>query len=347
MSALYQAVLAHAANFPDRIALDDGAGAIRYREIEALVDSAALVIRQTLDGACGPVAIDMDNGVNWVLADLTLLAMGLPCVALPPFLSASQREAALRDSGAIAVITARGIRRRKASPAALPSDTAKISYASSRPLRASYLTESAMLETAADTANRFGAEMAGVHLPVLPLPVLLENIAGLYATLLAGGTCTPLAARAIGLTSPARPNYAALLTAIVDTQATSLVLAPDLLDGLVTSMEARRMRLPALQLVAIGGPPIAARLQERATAVGLPVVMNYGLTAGGSVISADAAISGATGGATGGATDKIPTLAANGEVAVGGTGHGGKREAIAPRRRKVPSRPLQVATSAQ
>lgn len=343
MSALYRAILGRAAACPDRIALDDGAGAIRYGEIEALVDSAALVIRQTLDGVCGPVAIDMDNGVNWVLADLTLLAMGLPCVPLPPFLSASQNEAALRDSGAIAVITARGIRRRKARPAAMPSDTAKISYASSKPLRASYLTEAAMLATAADTANRFGAEMAGIHLPVLPLPALLENVAGLYATLLAGGTCAPLAARAIGLTSPARPNYAALLAAIVDAQATSLILAPDLFDGLVTSMEARRMRLPTLRLVAIGGAPIAARLQERATAIGLPVVLNYGLSASGSVISVDAAISGATGGAT----DKIPMLAANGEVTVGGTGRGGKREAIAPRRRKAPSRPLQAATSAQ
>ena len=216
MSALYQAVLAHAATSPTGSRWTTVSARSATGRSRDWSTSAASVIRHTLDGARGPVAIDMDNGVNWVLADLTLLAMGLPCVALPPFLSASQNEAALRESGAVAVITARGIRRRKASPAAMPSDTAKISYASSRPLCASYLTEAAMLATAADIADRFGAEMDGIHLPILPLPVLLENVAGLYATLLAGGTCAPLATRAIGLTSPARPNYSALLAAIVE-----------------------------------------------------------------------------------------------------------------------------------
>jgi acyl-CoA synthetase (AMP-forming)/AMP-acid ligase II len=341
MSALYRAIVSRAAAYPDRIALDDGAGAIRYGEIEGLVDSAASVIRQTLDGACGPVAIDMDNGVNWVLADLTLLAMGLPCVPLPPFLSASQDKAVLRDCGAVAVITARGIQRRKATPAAMPSGTAKIGYASARPLRGSYFTEASMLATAADTADRFGTEMAGVHLPVLPLSALLENVAGLYATLLAGGICVPLTARAIGLTSPARPNYDALLAAIVDAQATSLILAPDLFHGLVTSMEARRLRLPTLRLVAIGGSAIPAQLLERATALGLPAVLSYDLAASGSVISLDPATSGAAVGPMG----KIATLAANGEVTLGSIGPRGKQEPTTSRRGTSPRRPLQAVTS--
>jgi acyl-CoA synthetase (AMP-forming)/AMP-acid ligase II len=341
MSALYQAILARAAAYPDRIALDDGAGAIRYGEIEGLVESAASVIRQTLDGASGPVAIDMDNGVNWVLADLTLLAMGLPCVPLPPYFSASRYEAAQRDIGAVALITARGIRRRKGTPAAIPPGTAKISYASAGPLRGSYLTEAEMLATAADTADRFGIEMAGVHLPVLPLPVLLENVAGLYATLLAGGTYVALTARAIGLTSPARPNYDALMSAIVDAQAASLILAPDQLEGLVTSMETRRLRLPTLRLVAIGGGAVPMQLLERATAVGLPAVLSYGLAASGAVLSLDAA----TGVATGGTTDEIATLAANGEVTLGSIRPRGKQEVTTSRRRASPRRPLQAATS--
>ena len=241
------------------------------------------------------------------------------------------------------MITARGIQRRKATPAAMPSGTAKISYASTRPLRGSYLTEAAMLATAAETADRFGADMAGVHLPVLPLPVLLENVTGLYATLLAGGTCVSLTARALGLTSPARPNYDALLSAIVDSQATSLILAPDLFDGLVSSMEARRLQLPSLRLVAIGGAPIAAQLLKRATAVGLPAVLSYGLTASGSVISLDVAASGATGGPA----DNVPTLAANGEVTVGSIGARGKPEATTPRRHAHPRRPLLAVTSAR
>ena len=194
-----------------------------------------------------------------------------------------------------------------------------------------------MLATAADIAERFGPDMTGVHLPVLPLSLLLENVAGFYATLLAGGTYAPLTTRAIGLSSPSRPNFSALLAAMVDVQATSLIFAPDLLAGLVTTMEARRMRLPALRMVAVAGQA-PARLLERAAAVGLPIVRHYGLAASGSIELIDAPRND-DGGPAGAA------LAANGEVVAGGTGHRGKRVATALRGRAAASRSLQAATS--
>ena len=33
----------------------------------------------------GPVAIELDNGPDWVITDLALMRIGSPCVPMPPF----------------------------------------------------------------------------------------------------------------------------------------------------------------------------------------------------------------------------------------------------------------------
>ncbi len=67
------------------------------------------------------------------------------------------------------------------------------------------------------------------HLCILPLSTLLENIAGIYAPLLHGGTVQLASASARGFEGSRLVNPQALLKLINDVQPTSIILVPDLL----------------------------------------------------------------------------------------------------------------------
>jgi long-subunit acyl-CoA synthetase (AMP-forming) len=187
MSPLIQAILAAASLHGRDIALTDGANVLRYSDLAAAIDDMAGMISAEA-GPAGPVAIELDNGIDWVVADLALLALGRPSIPLPPFFTATQREGVLSHAGAIATLTPQGIVAFDRPAAPLPEGTTKISYTSGSTgtPKGICLSDASMLATARAVIARVGIDKAGIHLPMLPLAVLLENVAGLYATLLAG-----------------------------------------------------------------------------------------------------------------------------------------------------------------
>lgn len=289
MSVLLQAILARAEQEGDRVALDDGSRKIGYSGLASAIADAAALIRDEVDGP-GPIAIDLDNGIDWVIADLALLSLGHACIPLPPFFTAEQRAAALADAGAVASITRMGIVRHDQMAVDLPEGTAKISYTSGSTgdPKGICLDHRLMLQTAQAIVARLGEDMAGVHLPILPLGVLLENVAGLYATLLAGGRYLVLPAASIGLANPFAVKDRELVAAIRSSGATSLILVPEYLAQIVNRLEHCGDRLADLRLVAVGGSRVPLSLIGRAECVGLPVVQGYGLTECGSVVSLEA-----------------------------------------------------------
>ena len=323
MSVLLEAVFAAASTVPDRVAIDDGLVRVSYRDLPGRVTAFADTMRATLGEDGRPVAIMLDNGIDWVIADLALLALARPCIPLPPFFTPDQIDAAVADAGAVAIIARSGIIRRSPVPRKLPPGTAKITYTSGSTgtPKGICLADALMLATARAIVARFGADMAGRHLPILPLGVLLENVAGLYSILLVGGTYAPRDAATMGLTNPFSPDLAAMMQAVKFVEATSLILVPELLAGLAGVMEATGVRLPALRLVAVGGARVEVDLLYRCAALGLPVVQGYGLTECGSVVSIET-IGERERGTTGRPLDHVTvSLAADGEIIVRGAAH--------------------------
>ena len=303
MSRVLAAIARQASLNADAIAVSDRTLTLTYRSLEAAVDRVArdLFVWAPLVRPGSPVAVRLPNGPAWVILDLALARLDWVSLPLPGFFTDAQREHAMTDAGACLLIelsdaTDGDLAIAGASlrvtplnlPArALPPGTAKITYTSGstgQP-KGVCLSRQHMEAVAAGLVEAIGADYAGLHLPLLPLPILLENVAGLYTTLLAGGRYHILHPDQLGLADPFRPDLPRLAGAIAEQRATSLILVPELLRALMMVMTFTGVRLPDLTLVAVGGAKVAPALLARADELGLPVYEGYGLSECGSVVA--------------------------------------------------------------
>ena len=158
--------------------------------------------------------------------------------------------------------------------------TAKITFTSGTTGTAKgvCLPERAMADVAASIVQVLGEEFVGIHLSVLPLSVLLENVAGVYAGLLAGCTIRLLPLERFGA------SYEFLHDALKQARASSVIVVPEILRALM-AQTAKLGPLPDLRFVAVGGAKLDPRLILQARALGLPVYEGYGLSECASVVS--------------------------------------------------------------
>jgi long-subunit acyl-CoA synthetase (AMP-forming) len=336
--SIFSAIGRHASSQPAHMALLDTEGGISYGELPAAITAAAEMLDAILPPDDGAVGLALKNGIPWVIADLALMFLGRPCVPLPPFFSPDQVQAALANAGATAVLNhdegkdfvLAGYPLRLApyehAPALLPNGTAKISYTSgSTGSPKGICLSRAHLETVATSVVwTVGGHHAGIHLPVLPLGILLENVAGLYAVLIAGGTYRAVPLSDIGLGDPMRPQFRTLVQAIATSKATSLIMVPELLAGLTAALGATGLRLPQLNLVAVGGAATPPTLLARARILGLPIRQGYGLTECGSVIAVEDGSENERGSVGRPLAGVKIEFAADGEILVGGASHLGR-----------------------
>lgn len=169
-------------------------------------------------------------------------------------------------------------------PPGIPPGTAKITFTSGSTgtPKGVCLSLAQQLRTAEAVAAAVGID--GIrHLCVLPLATLLENVAGVYAPLLAGGSVEFAPAAAQGQPFGIAP--ARLPAALARHQPQSLILVPELLRGLVAAARGGWVPPTSLRFVAVGGGRVAPELIAAARDLGLPVYEGYGLSECGSVVS--------------------------------------------------------------
>jgi long-subunit acyl-CoA synthetase (AMP-forming) len=262
------------------------------------------------------VALDLDNGPAWVSLDIAALQLGICLVPLPRFFAPGQLRHALRASGAqlvlsdapqqlrrraaglledresplevagrslVAVATQPANRRQAVAP---PADVCKITFTSGTTgePKGAMLTWSQIRAVVASLADATGMSAGDRHLCLMPLSVLLENIGGVYVPLWAGAATTVLPLHDTGLSGAAGLEPRRLLAALGATAATTVILTPQVLQGLIEVLEgAPRVRLN-LRFAALGGAAVPPRLHARAAALGLPVYEGYGLSECASVV---------------------------------------------------------------
>lgn len=332
MTRLLDAIRRHAATKADAIAIDGGAcGTLNWAHLLGEVEAARDNLAAQSVRSDQPVALALDHGIAGCIADLALLETGIPALPLPPFFTSDQTAHAISASGTAATIGAPSswtvddgltlaLTSHECAPVALPAGTSKISFTSGSTgtPKGICLSGDHTLQVAQAVVDTLGHAHAGRHLALLPPGILLENVAGFYAVMLAGGTYVALPLAETGFANPFKPDFAKLLHIIATQAITSLILVPEYLLGLVTAMEMSGVRLPLLTLVAVGGARVSPALIARAVAVGLPVRQGYGMTECASVIAletGDEAERGSVGKSLG--VNGI-TIAGDGEVMLAG-----------------------------
>ena len=123
------------------------------------------------------------------------------------------------------------------------------------------------------------------HLSLLPLSTLLENVAGLYAPLLAEGEVVVPSLKELGYVGSALHEPARMLEIIRRVQPDTMILVPELLRLLIGAIEAGWEAPTSLKFIAVGGAHVSRVLLEMASQANLPVYEGYGISECCSVVT--------------------------------------------------------------
>lgn len=274
-----------------------------------------------------------DNGPDWIVADLAAERAGVVLVPLPAFFTHAQLEHAAAQTGMDSVLGAplagfqsagmiEGIAwwRRAAIPAALPRGTSKVTFTSGTTgtPKGVPLTGAGQWAVARSLAQATRELRLRRHLCLLPLALLLENVAGVYAPLAAGMEfCVPPLAET-GLRGSSGFDPVACLAAIERWEAESVILLPQMLAALCAALERGAPRPEKLRFAAVGGAKVSTALIERARSLGLPAYEGYGLSECASVVALNLPAADRVG-SVGRALAHAAIEIVNGEVHVNGT----------------------------
>lgn len=292
-----------------RVAVADNHARLSYAALLQRVEAAASRLSSHGVRCAGLMA---DNGIDWVVADLAAIAAGITLVPLPPYFSASQLDhlfdaagidALLIDERSYTAPAAAGSFRRvdehygqlsllrrtrsREVEAPGPGDVAKITFTSGstgRP-RGVCLSPATIDQVVLRLCRLFSDTRIGQHLCVMPLATLLENVAGVYVSLVLGTTVHARSLASLGLHGSSSLDAGRLLRSIESVSAESLILQPQLLRGLTAVVSGGRDAVRSLRFVAVGGARVAAADLEAAAGAGIPAFQGYGLSECASVVA--------------------------------------------------------------
>lgn len=318
MNPLIESIHNNGACCPQSIAISDGHIDITYSSLSRHIIELS---KQLSANNIQCLGLHLDNGLSWILLDLACMAVNIVCVPLPHFFSPEQLQHCCAQANIDTIISdqpenialsnnnyqksssrfLQGLdkihvfKRIKTGADTLSEEikkwnienVAKITFTSGttgnpKGVRLSSKT----LTDVAESLARVLAEVdTGKHVCLLPLSTLLENVAGVYRTLLAGDCCIAPPLNEIGLASVTSCNSRQLVESFNRYEPKSAILIPQLLDVIVSQTEQGVRFTDSINFLAVGGAHVPRYLIERAQKLKLPVYQGYGLSECGSVVT--------------------------------------------------------------
>ena len=282
-------------------------------DLEHHVDALTEILASACTN-CAPIGLLADNSPHWIAVDLAAQLTGATLIPLPDFFSDAQLRHAIAAIGMGSIVCADGSRaaslgftRRVSATAALGlfvRDGAasacieagrleggqKITFTSGTTgaPKGIRLSTADQLHTARGLAKVLSPLGIESHLCLLPLSILLENVAGIYSALLLGASCACPALAEVGLSGACRFDADRCLAAIERYRPHSIIVLPQMLSALVerlSAMGGSASPIRGLKFVAVGGAKTSPSLIAKARSLGLPVYEGYGLSESASVVS--------------------------------------------------------------
>tara|TARA_R110002111_G_scaffold218075_3_gene280385 strand:- start:122 stop:1627 length:1506 start_codon:yes stop_codon:yes gene_type:complete len=310
MSTMWDAINRFAQLKPDALAIQGCDEVVTWHDLILRVNALSFELQGFSHQVLGLYA---DNSPDWIVIDLACHLNNIILLPLPNFLSKQQLKHALEQSGANAIIHAdfetsfiseltpiSSAKSKSLSVSAplvlneinlkkhvkLPENTQKITFTSgstSAP-KGVCLSLSSQINTAQALITATEIQETR-HLAVLPFSTLLENIAGIYATLLSGGCVIALAQQQLGFNGSQAFELNTLLIPLSQYQPQSLILLPELLTALVIAAKQGWSAPNSIAFIAVGGSKVSPQLLQEAVVQKLPVYQGYGLSECASVVS--------------------------------------------------------------
>lgn len=257
------------------------------------------------------VMVMADNSFEWLAADLALQSLGAVVIPIPGFFTQDQidrithayqptlvlgdpncieRRMAMTEAFNIPnsdwVLFRIGDRSVRDGSAAMIVPGAKLTFTSGSTgdPKGIVIHADQQWQVARSIASALHELRGGVHLSLLPYPVLLENVAGAYSSLLLDASLVIPSLQEVGLVGSSQFDPDRAVDALLKSMCTTTIVLPHMLSLLLDSLERRTVKLPALRYVAVGGARVSSGLLERARELRFPVYEGYGLTEASSVV---------------------------------------------------------------
>jgi len=312
MSSLLAAIETYAEIKPQVVAIEGSDISLTYGELVKAVSSAADFLNRY---DVTTVALLVDNGPLWCVADLACVQAQLPLVPVPHFFSHSQVMHLITTTGTNGILTEQpgqilsllaqlglvykqpvninvsgkslSMIQLTVSKVELPDDCARVTFTSGSTgePKGVCLKQQVMESVAMSLAAAIGAHDDDRHICLLPYATLLENIGGIYAPLISGATVVSPSLSVLGLSGASALDVARFVAILNQSAATSCIMIPHMLHALVAAIEAGAPKPETLRFIAVGGAPVSGQLLQRAEQLGLPVYEGYGLSEAASVVT--------------------------------------------------------------
>lgn len=302
MNRIITALQQHALHQPQKLAFvghdaQQKPASLNYSQ---LLDEVKQTAQQLQQWQVKCIALRAENSLDWVVMDLAAMWSHIVMVPVPTFFTHEQVAHLLKAAevdlcvgdwpelgepiAPLGRFSAWQYQSDK-SGRVLP-DTQKITFTSGSTgtPKGVCLSEQNLERVSVAIAEQMNAQVE-LHLVMLPLSTLLENITGIYVPLLLGVTSTVLFGEQVGLSGSSQFSPVCFAQALSQYSPSSLVLTPALLIALIHVVKQAPILAQSLQWVAVGGASVAAELIHSARALGIPAYEGYGLSECASVVS--------------------------------------------------------------